>query len=90
MYILLYCGFLLQTSVHGSIPERDFKPNNLNDVMKLEGLDDGEDDDGSGSDAGSKAPSEEYSYKILGYFEPKGCLKERQEYSLYIFSETNW
>ncbi|XP_047738832.1 voltage-dependent T-type calcium channel subunit alpha-1G [Hyalella azteca] len=78
-----------RTSVHGSIPERDFRPNNLSDVIKLEESDSG-DSDSPDAEATSVTANEVYTYKIFGYFEPKGCFLERVDYSLYIFSETNW
>lgn len=27
--------------------------------------------------------------KVLMYLEPKGCMKERDEYALYVFSPSN-
>ncbi|KAF2363799.1 Ion transport domain [Trinorchestia longiramus] len=79
-----------RTSVHGSIPERDFRPNNLSDVIKLEGLDSTDTDSPNGEAASEEGVVDEYTYMILGYFEPKGCFKERSDYSLYVFSETNY
>ena len=86
-----YACILLQTSIHGSIPERDFKSNNLNDPNKLEA---GKEVPLAScsliEDAASEAPTETLpTYKICGLIEPKGCLKDRNDYSLYIFSQTN-
>ncbi|XP_011298535.1 voltage-dependent T-type calcium channel subunit alpha-1H isoform X1 [Fopius arisanus] len=41
------------------------------------------------SNSGGSASSVERIKKIFMFFEPKGCMKERDEYSLYIFSPNN-
>ena len=42
-----------------------------------------------GCDTSSDTPSEPHTYKICGIIEPKGFFKERNDYALYIFSQTN-
>lgn len=75
--------------MHGSIPERDFKPNNLSDANKLEAGVSGNSLDGEDGDDASEVPADVPPYKIFGYFEPKGCFLERSDYSLYVFSNNN-
>ena len=90
IYFNQYVPDCWQTSMHGSIPERDFKTNNLNELSKVESGSSHSSGSGDGVDAASDAATDvALPYKICGYFEPKGCFADRDDYSLYIFSQTN-
>ncbi|XP_063608556.1 voltage-dependent T-type calcium channel subunit alpha-1G-like, partial [Penaeus indicus] len=72
-----------QTSVCGSIKELEYKQNNLSRAKEAAAAAEQEEEEG-----GSEAEVE-HIRKICFVFEPKGCFKERQEYSMFLFSPEN-
>ncbi|CAL4059400.1 unnamed protein product, partial [Meganyctiphanes norvegica] len=65
-------------STCGSVRELEYKPNNLELTKDDTALNLSE--DGDTIEEGIELPK-----KILFIFEPKGCFKERNDYSLYLF-----
>ncbi|XP_042240382.1 voltage-dependent T-type calcium channel subunit alpha-1G-like isoform X2 [Homarus americanus] len=72
-----------QTSVCGSIRELEYKQNNLSRAKEAAAVAEQEE-----AQEGSETEAEAVK-KICFVFEPKGCFKERQDYSLYVFSPEN-
>ncbi|XP_071550558.1 voltage-dependent T-type calcium channel subunit alpha-1G-like [Panulirus ornatus] len=72
-----------QTSVSGSIRELEYKQNNLSRAKEAAAVAEQE-------EAQEACETEAEAVKKLCFvFEPKGCFKERQDYSLYVFSPDN-
>nr|XP_045595060.1 voltage-dependent T-type calcium channel subunit alpha-1I-like [Procambarus clarkii] len=72
-----------QTSVFGSIRELEYKQNNLSRAKEAAAVAEQEE-----AQEHSETETEGLK-KICFVFEPKGCFKERQDYSLYVFSPEN-
>ncbi len=74
---------ILQTSVCGSIKEVEYKQNNLRRAKEAAAVAEQEE----AEEISEKET--EVVRKICFIFEPKGCFKERQDFSLYIFPPEN-
>lgn len=79
-WLVLPC---LQTSVCGSIRELEYKQNNLSRAKEAAAVAEQE-------EAQEACETEAEAVKKMCFvFEPKGCFKERQDYSLFVFSPEN-
>ncbi|XP_013787213.2 voltage-dependent T-type calcium channel subunit alpha-1H-like, partial [Limulus polyphemus] len=66
-----------QNSLTGSSLKDDFKSNNLGEIPSVKIVN------------GSHQIDKHFSGKLCWLIEPRGCLKERKDYSLFLFSPTN-
>ncbi|XP_066974796.1 voltage-dependent T-type calcium channel subunit alpha-1G isoform X1 [Macrobrachium rosenbergii] len=73
-------GQVRKTSVCGSIKDLEYKQNNLSRAKEAAAAAAEQEEAEAGSDAEAEVIT-----KICFFFEPKGCWKERYDFSLYIF-----